>query len=169
MEEEFERIVQEFQHKIFRLAYSLMGDRGAAEEIAQDVLVRIWKGLPGFRRESSVSTWIYSITRNCCYSALERSRRPVLSLDETAPRREAERQATVEWSKPEAPDAAELLNRLPARYRALAALFYMENRSYEEVARMMDLPLGTVKTYLFHARKLLAEEVARGGARKGGA
>ena len=169
MEEEFERIVREFQHKIFRLAFSLMGNRDAAEDIAQEVLVRIWKGLPGFRREASLSTWIYSITRNCCYSALDRARPPLLSLDEEEPRREAERHAAAAWSIPEAPDAGALLNRLPARYRSLAALFYMENRSYEEVARMMDLPLGTVKTYLFRARRLLAAELARGNAPKGDA
>jgi RNA polymerase sigma-70 factor (ECF subfamily) len=169
MEEAFEGIVRDYQDKIFRLAFSLMGERAAAEEIAQDVLVRVWKGLPGFRGASSLSTWIYSITRNCCLSALHRAPPRTVSLDDAAPRHAAERHAAAAWSIPEPPGAAALLNRLPARYRAAAALFYMEDQSYEEVSRLLDLPLGTVKTYLFQARKMLAEELVRERVPKGGA
>src|SRR5512135_2064280 len=115
MTDNFERIVREFQDKIFRLSYSFLRDRAAAEETTQDVLVRIWKGLPGFRSESSLSTWIYTITRNVCLTALSRQVRSV-SLDEPAPRREVERRAAGDWAIPESPDAAELLNRLPAKY-----------------------------------------------------
>ena len=60
------------------------------------------------------------------------------------------------------------LNRLPAKYRDVVALFYMQEKSYDEVALMLDLPIGTVKTYLFRARKSLAEELARERVRKGG-
>jgi len=162
----FESIVREYQDKIFRLSYSMLRDRAAAEETAQDVLVRVWKALPGFRRESSLSTWIYAITRNACLTALGK-RVQHLSLDDPAPRRAAERQAAADWTIPEAPDAADLLNRLPTKYRQVVALFYMQEKSYDEVASMLDLPLGTVKTYLFRARKSLAEELTRERVMKG--
>jgi RNA polymerase sigma-70 factor (ECF subfamily) len=165
--EQFERIVREYQDRIFRLAFSMLGDRGAAEETAQDVLVRVWKGLSGFRAESSLSTWIYAITRNTCLTALRRRDLRLVSLDEPAPRRQAERKVAAEWATAEFPEAAELLNRLPAKYRQVVALFYMQEKSYDEVARMLDLPLGTVKTYLFRARKSLAEELACERVRKG--
>ncbi|MGA2261149.1 MAG: sigma-70 family RNA polymerase sigma factor [Acidobacteriota bacterium] len=168
MVEKFERIVREYQDKIFRLSYSMLRDRAAAEETAQDVLVRVWKGLPGFRSKSSLSTWIYAITRNACLTAQGRRELRSVSLDEPAPRREAERRAVAEWAIPESLEAAELLNRLPARYRQVVALFYMQEKSYDEVARMLDLPVGTVKTYLFRARKSLAEELARERVVKGG-
>jgi len=167
MAEQFDRIVREYQDKIFRLAFSMLGDRGAAEETAQDVLVRVWTGLSGFRAESSLSTWIYAITRNACLTALRRPDLRPVSLDEPAPRREAERKAAAEWAAAEFPEAAELLNRLPAKYRQVVALFYMQEKSYDEVAHMLDLPLGTVKTYLFRARKSLAEELASERIRKG--
>lgn len=169
MAEEFERIVREYQDKIFRLALSMLGDRAAAEETAQDVLVRVWKGLPGFRADSSLSTWIYSITRNTCLTALGRGRLRTASLDEPAPRREVENRAAAGWFAPEPPDAAALLERLPARFRQVVTLFYMQEKSYDEVARMLGLPMGTVKTYLFRARKILAGELARERVRKGGA
>jgi RNA polymerase sigma-70 factor, ECF subfamily len=168
MEEEFDRIVREYQDKIVRLAYSMLGDRASAEETAQDVLVRVWKGLPGFRAESSLSTWIYTITRNACLTVLRRRDLRPVSLDEPAPRREADRQAVADWTVAESP-AAELLNRLPAKYRQVVALFYMQEKSYDEVACMLALPVGTVKTYLFRARKGLAEQLARERVRKGGA
>jgi RNA polymerase sigma-70 factor (ECF subfamily) len=169
MEDEFDRIVREYQDKIFRLALSMLGDRAAAEEAAQEALVRVWKGLGGFRAESSLSTWIYSITRNACLTALGRNRLRTASIEDLAPRREVERRATAGWFAAASPDAAALLDRLPARYRQVVTLFYMQEKSYDEVAGMLGLPVGTVKTYLFRARKSLAEELATGRVRKGGA
>jgi RNA polymerase sigma-70 factor (ECF subfamily) len=167
MVEKFERIEREYRDKIFRLSYSFLRDRAAAEETTQDVLLRIWKGLPGFRSESSLSTWIYAITRNACITALNGPKLHSVSLEEPDARRQAELHALDEWLLPEAPNAAELLNRLPSKYRQIVALFYMQEKSYEEVSRMLDLPIGTVKTYLFRARKSLAEELARERLMKG--
>jgi RNA polymerase sigma-70 factor (ECF subfamily) len=167
MAEDFERIVREYQDKIFRLALSMLGDRAAAEEAAQDALVRIWRGLPGFRRESSLSTWIYAITRNTCLTARGRRELPADSIEAPAARHAIEKRVAKDWSAAAAPDADALLDRLPAKYRAVVALFYMQEKSYDEVARMLDLPMGTVKTYLFRARQSLAEELARERVRKG--
>jgi RNA polymerase sigma-70 factor, ECF subfamily len=168
MVEQFERIAREYQDKIFRLSYSFLRDRAAAEETTQDVLLRIWKGLPGFRSESSLSTWIYAITRNVCITTLNGRGIPSVSLEEPEAQRQAEKRAMDDWLIPEEPQAADLLNRLPAKYRQVVALFYMQEKSYDEVACMLDLPVGTVKTYLFRARKSLAEELARERAMKGG-
>ena len=74
----------------------------------------------------------------------------------------------MNWQTAAPPDAAALLSHLPAKYHQVVALFYMQEKSYDEVARMLDLPVGTVKTYLFRARKSMAEELARGRVRKGG-
>lgn len=169
MVENFERIVREYQDKIFRLSYAMLRDRAAAEETTQDVLVRVWKGLPKFRSESSLSTWIYTITRNACLTVLRQRKLRAASLDETEPRREAERRAVADWTSPQCPDAEALLNRLPAKYRQVVALFYMQEKSYDEVARMLGLPVGTVKTYLFRARKSMAEELVRKRMVRGGA
>jgi RNA polymerase sigma-70 factor, ECF subfamily len=170
---EFERIAAEYQDRIFRLALSMLGDRASAEEAAQDALVRIWKGLPGFRGQSSLSTWIFAITRNACLTALGRLQViRAASLEDPAARRAVERQAvgpSTSAGSPFGPDAGELLDRLPARYRQVVALFYMQEKSYDEVAHMLGLPVGTVKTYLFRARKSLALQMARERVWKGGA
>jgi len=169
MAEQFDEIVRDYRDRIFRLAFSMMGERAAAEEAAQDALVRVWKGLPRFRGESSLSTWIYAITRNACLTARSRAGLRTASLEEPAARREAERLSGAGWQAAPAPDAVALLEKLPAKYREVAALFYMQEKSYDEVAHMLGLPVGTVKTYLFRARKSLAEQLARERVRKGGA
>ena len=167
MEEAFERIVREYQDRIYRLALSITGDPASAEEAAQDALVRIWKGLGGFREEAKLSTWIYAITRNACLTAVGRVGPKHVSLEEPAALREAEARGGG-WIRDRSPEAADLLDRLPAKYRQVATLFYMQEKSYDEVALMLGLPVGTVKTYLFRARKSLAEAMARERTPKGG-
>lgn len=68
--EAFDLLLPEYRNRVFRLAFAMLGDRAAAEDTAQDVFVRIWKALAGFRGQSSLSTWIYAITRNTCLTAL---------------------------------------------------------------------------------------------------
>jgi len=143
----FEALLLAYQDKVFRLSYSMLGDRAQAEDAAQESFLRIWKALDRYRGESSLGTWIFSITRNVCLTAISK-RRP------SAPIEAAER------GGPDAPDRqrdiVHLVDQLPANYRQVVMLFYMEERSYEEVARMLDLPMGTVKTHLHRARLQLA-------------
>jgi RNA polymerase sigma-70 factor, ECF subfamily len=145
--EAFEALLAAYQDKVFRLSYSMLGDRAQAEDAAQESFLRIWKSMDRYRGESALGTWIFSIARNVCLTAISKRRRP-------APIEEAERAA------PEPPDRKRdifhLVDQLPANYRQVVMLFYMEDRSYEEVARMLDVPLGTVKTNLHRARRQLA-------------
>jgi RNA polymerase sigma-70 factor, ECF subfamily len=155
----FEALLLSYQDKVYRLSYSMLGDRAQAEDAAQESFLRVWKALDRYRGESSLGTWIFSITRNVCLTAISR-RRP------SAPIEAAER------SGPDAPDRqrdiVHLVSQLPANYRQVMMLFYMEDRSYEEVARMLDLPVGTVKTHLHRARQQLATMIkeADSGARR---
>jgi RNA polymerase sigma-70 factor (ECF subfamily) len=155
--EAFERLLEAYQGKVFRLALAMLGDRGRAEETAQEALIRVWKGLPGFRAESSLSTWIYSIARNACLTARHPRLPLTVSLDEPDVRRAVDAIPSGA-SASTATDWNALLRRLPEAHREVLALYYMEGKSYQEVAAMLDLPLGTVKTRLYRARKQLAEE-----------
>ena len=145
--EAFEALLASYQDKVFRLAYAMLGDRAQAEDAAQESFLRIWKSMDRYRGDSALGTWIFSIARNVCLTAISKRRR-------SAPIEEAER------SGPDAPDRQrdilQLVEQLPANYRQVVMLFYMEDRSCEEVARMLDLPLGTVKTHLHRARQQLA-------------
>src|ERR1041385_8452755 len=69
--EAFDLLLAEYRNKVFRLCSSMLGDSTQAEDLAQDVFMRIWKALAGFRGQSSLSTWIYAITRNTCLTAIQ--------------------------------------------------------------------------------------------------
>ena len=163
--EAFELLLDRYQQKAFRLAYSMLGDESSAEEMTQDAFLRIWKALPSYRGDASLSTWIYAITRNRCLTGRKdlRDRRAV-SMEEPGVSAAVDSRLA---SKPEScqrlPDSDILLAQLSPPYREVLRLFYLEEKSYEEVAAMLGLPLGTVKTYLHRARKELAGSQTRAG------
>ena len=136
----------------------MLRDRAQAEDVSQDIFLRVWRALPGFAGQSQLSTWIYAISKNACLSEL-RKRRPQVSLDldddEYHPQ-------IAGLAAPEADDSAtvsvtQVLDQLPERYRQAVVLFYMEDKSYEQTAASLSLPLGTVKALLHRARKRLIE------------
>ncbi len=166
-QEAFDRLLPEFQNKVFRLAYALLGDAALAEDIAQEVFVRIWKALPGFRRQSSLSTWIYAITRNACLTALKAAgSKKESSIEDPGVARAAE-EAGLTPSPHPGIDVLRFFEELPEKHRQVLRLYYLEEKSYEEVSRLLDWPMGTVKTYLHRARKELAEAVMRSKTQKG--
>jgi RNA polymerase sigma-70 factor (ECF subfamily) len=148
--EAFELIVQQFGPKVYRLACSLGNDEALAEDAAQEVLVRVWRALPRFEGRSSVSTWIYAITRNLCLTRAARR-----AADEIRRSRLAAVPDHAGRQPPSEYDLEQALARLPPHYRRVLVLFYYEGKSYEAVAEALGLPLGTVKTHLNRARKRL--------------
>jgi RNA polymerase sigma-70 factor (ECF subfamily) len=152
----FEQLVDEYGAKVFRLAYSLLGERAAAEDLAQEVFLRIWKGLPGYRGEASLATWVFAIARNTCLSHRRReASRRAASLDVPEVRAAAESLHARTDGHGAALEMRDLLGRIPEKYRRALTLFYLEDRSYEQVAMILDLPMGTVKTYLHRGKKEL--------------
>jgi RNA polymerase sigma-70 factor (ECF subfamily) len=161
--EAFDLLLPEYQNRVFRLAFAMLGDPAAAEDTAQDVFVRIWKALAGFRGQSSLSTWIYAITRNTCLTALKSAAaKREISIEEPGVGQVVESSAAVSEPATRAGiDLIRLIAELPERHQQVLQLYYMEERSYEEVARLLDLPMGTVKVSLHRARKQLARAAAR--------
>jgi len=156
--EAFALLLPRYRDKVFRLTFSMLRDRSQAEDTTQDVFLRIWRALPGYAGQSSLSTWIYAISKNACLSEF-RKRRPHVSIDDDT---EEYRPELAALSTSDADDSAtvsvgQLLDQLPERYRQAVTLFYMEDKSYEQTAASLGLPLGTVKALLHRARKRLIE------------
>ncbi len=156
VERAFERLASRYEHKVYRLCCSVLRDPDQAQDAAQESLLRVWKALPKYDQRASLSTWIYTITRNRCLTAIER-RRVQESLSDPAVELEVE---SVHASAPErdADQAAilrGLVEELPARYRTALTLYYYEERDISEVAQMLGTPEGTIKTHLHRARALL--------------
>lgn len=161
----FDLLVERFKDKVFRLAFSFLRDETQAEDMVQEVLLKIWKALPSYQGGALLSTWIYTITRNTCLTELKRrNARPTVSLQ--APEMEGAMDLipALRSSAPESGvqmDVETLLAQLPEKYRQVIVLFYLEQKAYEEMAAMLGIPLGTVKTLLFRAKKEFVRLAAR--------
>jgi RNA polymerase sigma-70 factor (ECF subfamily) len=157
--EAFELLVDRFQNKVFRLAISIVRDETLAQDLAQDILVKVWKALPGYNGAASLSTWIYTISRNTCLRELKRrAARRTVSLSEPVVEASLDSIPALQTDHREAGtgmDVHTMLNQLPEKYRQVIALFYLEQKSYEEVGALLGIPLVTVKTFLYRAKKEL--------------
>ena len=157
--EAFGLLFARYREKVFRLSFSLLRNETQAEDAAQDAFLRIWKGLPTYHGGASLSTWIYTITRNTCLTEItRRGRHPTVSLQEPEWEQTSDSISSLQFAPAESGaemDVKILLAKLPEKYRQVITLFYLEQKAYEEVASMLGMPLGTVKTLLFRAKKEL--------------
>lgn len=155
----FRELVDQYKGLVFALISRSIADRARAEEVAQDVFLKVHKGLPYFRGESKLSTWIYRIVLNAL--SQERPRGTTISLDEAG---EGDRPALQVGSDDRAfgdlllKDRLEkAIRRLPVQYQVLVNGHYLKGMRYEDLAEALDLPMGTVKTHLHRAKRQLRE------------
>ena len=145
---------------VFRTLARLTGERDGLEDMAQEVFLRLFKALPHFRGEAAVATFLYRIIVNVVNDEFsERKKARMMSPIEDAAGRElvsSTAGAAVQVERAQLQEAVDAgLLELPARDRAILTLHYQEGRSYEEIAAILDLKTGTVKTHLFRAREKL--------------
>ncbi|HAM70424.1 MAG TPA: hypothetical protein DCM86_02145, partial [Verrucomicrobiales bacterium] len=129
-DEAFGRIVNAFRDKVFRLACTFLRNEAQAEDAAQEVLIKVWKALPGYHGGASLSTWIYTITRNTCLTEIRRrAARPTTSLQDPQLEGVVEAVAAADAPQPQPGQAADLewmLAQIPDRYRRVVVLFHLE-------------------------------------------
>ncbi|HEU5467667.1 MAG TPA: sigma-70 family RNA polymerase sigma factor [Steroidobacteraceae bacterium] len=152
--EAFEQLVPAYRRRVFALAYGILRDRAAAEDLAQEVFVRLWQALPRYDGRARLSTWIYAITRNAAVSAL-RARRRSVSMSDAAVLAEVEDVAAAPAADPEDARLRRAVDALPDKQRQAVTLYYLDERTVDEVAEMLGLPVNTVKTHLHRARASL--------------
>lgn len=152
-QEAFAAIVQRWQGPLVNMAWRYCRDRQRAEEMAQEALVRAWRGLASWRRDAAFSSWLFALAANAFRSELKRH--PALAMDELEEQALAPAQLTLveEGRRNEAVRRAVLA--LPMRYREPVLLFYFHEKNVDEAARTLRLPAGTVKARLKRARDLL--------------
>ena len=159
----FAALVVEHQRFVYNLALQTLGDPHEAENIAQEAFVRAWLALPRFRQQAQFRTWLYRIVTNLCYNHLPRLRRELTALNdlEIAAAEPPDETLANLAAGVEADERRAFLHRqierLPESYRLVLTLRYQQGLSYEEIASVTSLPLGTVKTGLFRARTQLRQ------------
>lgn len=162
----FEELIESYQRKIFNIALRIVGNYDDANDLAQEVLIRIYKSIGNFKEQSSLSTWIYRITTNVCLDDIrKRKNRKVISLDEEIRVEDGEMQRQIVSSDPLPEDTAEkgelrelvkdAISSLSDEHRLVIVLRDLQGFSYEEIARILKCPEGTVKSRINRARLTL--------------
>jgi RNA polymerase sigma-70 factor (ECF subfamily) len=152
----FEELIDQYKDLVFALIARTVQDRSRAEDLAQDVFLRIHRGLPYFRGEARLSTWIYRIVANVCVQDQGRTRETMSLDDQRTSTRVTPAMADRRFGDLELRDRLEkAIARLPPNYRLLIAAHYLNGVQYEDLAEAMQLPLGTVKTQLHRAKQQL--------------
>jgi RNA polymerase sigma-70 factor (ECF subfamily) len=166
----FTRLVTRYEGKIYNLAYRMLGNREEAEDITQETFLHTFRALGSFRLEERFSPWIYKIASNLCLDRLRKLKHSAGSLDAPlGPDGDMPLQV-ADWSS--APDrlceesevradTQEAISSLPPKYKVVVVLRHMHDLSYDEIARILGVPQGTVKTRLFRAREILRRRLER--------
>lgn len=157
-DEAFGKLVRPFIDPAYRLALRMLNDAAEAEDAVQDALYNAWRALPRFRGEAKFSTWLYRIVWRQC---ADRSRRvKPLALDEDMVQIDQRHDPAGRFETAETRSEIEqALRRLSMPYRTVLTLFYIEDLPIKEIAEIVGLPVGTVKTHLHRARKELRKQL----------
>ena len=162
---QFAELVRRYQDMVFGMAKRFVGSPTDAEDIAQEAFLRVHRGLEGFKGDARFSTWLYRITFNLCADWLRRHRRPgrlSVSLDEAGEvedsRADVERGILDEEQRR---SVCLALEDLDEKYRSVVILLYYQKLSYEQIAEVLDVPLKTVETRLYRARRILRVTLER--------
>jgi len=162
----FEQLIESYQKRVFNIAYRIIGSYDDANELAQEVFIKVYRSLSQFKGRSSFSTWIYSITKNVCYDELrKRKNKKVVYIDEDIKYDNNEIQRQVEDGRPQPDEIAEkneikrivheAIMELSYEHREAIVLRDIQGFSYEEISKLLKCPEGTVKSRINRARRSL--------------
>ncbi|MGA8655292.1 MAG: sigma-70 family RNA polymerase sigma factor [Chthoniobacterales bacterium] len=161
--EAFRRLVETHQARVVGTISKMLGSDAEAEDLAQQVFIRVWRSAPRYQPTAKFTTWLFRITRNLVFNELRRKRHFVDQADEMpepAERRDQEPdQVLMEGELQSAIQDA--INRLPESQRLAIILRRYEEMSYEEIATVMDTTVPAVKSILFRARAELRERLEK--------
>jgi RNA polymerase sigma-70 factor (ECF subfamily) len=170
----YRELIRRYERPIFALLFRMVRDRELAEDLSQETFIKALNAIESYRPEFKFSSWIFKIANNAAIDHLRRRELDTLSLDGSPHAETPEAmQATAlqigarQESPLDAVEARELggaielaIGRLRPEYRSCILLRHVEGRAYEEIAEILDLPLGTVKTYIHRARNELRQALA---------
>ncbi|AMA72316.1 MULTISPECIES: RNA polymerase sigma factor [Aneurinibacillus] len=160
------QLLESIEHSVYRTAFYILGNEHDALDASQEALIRIYTKIDTYQEKAKFSTWVQRIVTNICIDKF-RKKKETVSIDQHEltlydshdVEREIERAGVAE-------EVREAIKRLPEHQRTVVTLRYLQDLSYGEIAEVMDMPLNTVKSYLYRARQHLQEllhEYQKGG------
>lgn len=162
----FELIIEDYKRLVYNIVFRMVQNTKDVEDLCQDVFVKVYRNLSSFQFQSKLSTWIGTIAYNTTINYLKKKR--VKLKDELGKNSAFEDYISDENTPQDDTEMGDLAHRLkteieslPIQFRTILSLFHLEEMSYSEIAEITKLPEGTVKSYLFRARKLLKEQLLK--------
>jgi RNA polymerase sigma-70 factor, ECF subfamily len=160
--EAFATLVERYDRAVYHLSYRMLHDVEEARDVTQEAFFKAYRSLRTFKHGSKFSTWIFSIAYHACCDRLSRRRR--MSSEELPERADPspgpEHQAIA---FDDARRLREAIDALPDKYRAVITLYHLQGKQYDEIAQVLGLPMGTVKTHLFRAKEQLRKLLGTAG------
>ena len=157
----FGMIIQQTEGLVTQIVFKMVSRKEDHKDIAQDIYLKAYKNLPGFKFQSLLSTWIASIAYNTCLNYLEKKKLVLVIDDDEKNEEHANSDTLEEYERLFQKDLNEILmmsiDQLQPLYKTLIILYHKEELSYRDISLITNLPEGTVKNYLFRARKSLKE------------
>jgi len=163
----FERLIKRYQKLVSHIVFRMVRNESDREDICQDVFIKVYKNLEGFRFDSKLSTWIGRIAYNGCLNYLQKKRVPLYDDITDEERKFEENVADLPGPDQLAAESdisqklKSMIAELPLKYRSIVTLYHLDELSYDEISGVMNMPAGTVKSYLFRARRLLKEKLEK--------
>lgn len=150
----FGTLVERYDRAVFHLAYRTLRDTEEARDATQEAFFKAYRSLRTFRPGAKFSTWIFAITyHGCCDRLARRKRFSNEELPERADSGPGPEQTAIALD--EAARLRAAIEALPEKYRTVITLYHLQGKQYEEIAEVLGLPMGTVKTHLFRAKEQL--------------
>lgn len=161
----YRELVGKYRNGLYYHILKLVRDKSVVDDMVQETLLKAFDNLPSFNQQYAFSTWLYRIATNHSIDYLRKRKLQTYSLDEPYDGREGETQMQVSdesfatdrdvMSEQRNRIIADAIESLPEKYREVIRLRHMEEKSYQEISEVLDLPLGTIKAHLFRGRELL--------------
>lgn len=162
----FQKLVSDHQRLVGQIVFRMVSNVTEREDLCQDVFVRVYQNLDRFQFQAKLSTWIARIAFNTCLNFLEKKKLPLyddqVSEGQTIDDCRGETQRPDQWaeSRQRSVQVCEEIDGLPVLYGTILSLYHLHEMTYAEIGEILSLPDGTVKSYLFRARKMLKERLS---------
>ncbi|MCS7229088.1 MAG: sigma-70 family RNA polymerase sigma factor [Candidatus Kryptonium sp.] len=165
----YTELMNRYKKKVETIVSRIIRQRSETEDLVQEIFAKAFTSLSSFKSEFSFSTWLYKIATNHCIDFIRKKKISTYSIDEEHELEEDSIQREIpDWTK--LPDHElfqkqrneiihEAINSLPEHYRKVIIMRHFEDKSYEEIAKELKLPIGTVKVHIFRARELLYKKL----------
>ncbi len=169
-ERAFRALLERYERPVFSICLRMVRDRELAADLAQDAFIKVFSMLERYDSAYAFSSWLFKITSNLCIDHLRRRRIDTVPMDDPIAREDGEIRRQYASDEPDPHEHAERAERmemleraigeLPEHYRVILLLRHQEHLAYDEIARVLDVPLGTVKARIHRAREALRRILA---------